>query len=278
MARHGEGRTQQLWLNTERARERSRPREDLLPQNAGMKLLWMALMCLCGLGPSLAAGPATNALQGTVVRVTDGDSLWLEPSPPGAPVELRLQDIDAPEICQAWGPEAKRALQDLVLNKAVSVRVSGRDTHGRTLGTLYLDALNVNKALVQEGHAWSNRYKYDRGPYVADERMAKALSRGFNGNAGAVMPRDFRRDHGPCQGSDAPQAAAPTPPAAPSMAPKSVALPSPAATVAYRCDGRTRCSQMHSCAEATWFLKHCPGVKMDGNHDGVPCERQWCRP
>ncbi len=223
------------------------------------------------------ARPAAKALEGTVVRVTDGDSLWLEPSPPGAPVELRLQDIDAPEICQAWGPEAKRALQDLVLNKSVSVRVSGRDTHGRTLGTLYLDTLNINKTLVQDGHAWSHRYKFDRGPYVAEERMAKALTRGFNGDAGAVMPRDFRRDHGPCQSGDALGVAAPATPAAPAMAPKTVALPAPAAA-AYRCDGRTYCSQMRSCAEATWFLKHCPGVKMDGNNDGVPCERQWCRP
>jgi len=45
----------------------------------------------------------------------------------------------------------------------------------------------------------------------------------------------------------------------------------------YECDGRTHCSQMTSCAEATWFLQHCPGTKMDGNNDGVPCERQWCR-
>jgi cold shock CspA family protein len=45
----------------------------------------------------------------------------------------------------------------------------------------------------------------------------------------------------------------------------------------FSCDGRTYCSQMTSCAEATFFLKNCPGVKMDGNHDGVPCEQQWCR-
>lgn len=45
----------------------------------------------------------------------------------------------------------------------------------------------------------------------------------------------------------------------------------------FRCDGRTHCSQMTSCEEATWFLKNCPGTKMDGNHDGVPCERQWCK-
>jgi hypothetical protein len=50
--------------------------------------------------------------------------------------------------------------------------------------------------------------------------------------------------------------------------------PSPAGK--YKCDGRTYCSQMSSCEEATFFLQNCPGVKMDGNHDGVPCEKQWC--
>ena len=44
----------------------------------------------------------------------------------------------------------------------------------------------------------------------------------------------------------------------------------------YQCDGRTHCSQMHSCEEATFFLQNCKETKMDGNKDGVPCERQWC--
>ena len=44
----------------------------------------------------------------------------------------------------------------------------------------------------------------------------------------------------------------------------------------FKCDGRTYCSQMTSCAEAKYFLDNCPGVKMDGDHDGVPCESQWC--
>jgi cold shock CspA family protein len=45
----------------------------------------------------------------------------------------------------------------------------------------------------------------------------------------------------------------------------------------FRCDGRTHCSQMTSCAEAEFFLANCPGVEMDGNHDGEPCEQQWCQ-
>ncbi|MGF6692935.1 excalibur calcium-binding domain-containing protein [Pseudomonas sp. D(2018)] len=51
---------------------------------------------------------------------------------------------------------------------------------------------------------------------------------------------------------------------------------SPSLARSYSCDGRTYCSQMSSCEEATYFLQHCPGVKMDGNNDGVPCEQQWC--
>lgn len=44
----------------------------------------------------------------------------------------------------------------------------------------------------------------------------------------------------------------------------------------FKCDGRKYCSQMTSCEEATFFLKNCPGTQMDGNGDGIPCEKQWC--
>ena len=49
-----------------------------------------------------------------------------------------------------------------------------------------------------------------------------------------------------------------------------------AAPVESRCDGRTHCSHMRSCEEATYFIQHCPNTKMDGDRDGVPCEEQWC--
>ena len=49
-----------------------------------------------------------------------------------------------------------------------------------------------------------------------------------------------------------------------------------AAPSASRCDGREHCSHMQSCAEAKYFIQHCPNTKMDGDRDGVPCEEQWC--
>lgn len=47
---------------------------------------------------------------------------------------------------------------------------------------------------------------------------------------------------------------------------------SPAPAPAFRCDGRQHCSQMTSRAEAEYFIRHCPDTKMDGDHDGEPCE------
>lgn len=157
----------------------------------------MAVLLLAA-GAALAA-KAVPEWTGRVTSVSDGDSLWVQPAEAGAKaVEIRLADIDAPEICQAWGPQARDALKDQVTGKTVTVRVVGHDGYGRTLAKLGLDGQDISAWLVQEGHAWSNRTRWDRGPLVKQERMAQALRRGLHANADKVMPKDFRRNRGPC--------------------------------------------------------------------------------
>ena len=58
--------------------------------------------------------------------------------------------------------------------------------------------------------------------------------------------------------------------------PSTVSAHEEVSSASFSCDGRNRCSEMHSCEEAEFFLKNCPGMKMDGDNDGVPCESQWC--
>lgn len=226
------------------------------------------------LAPARAAPPAQT---GVVTRVVDGDSVWVTPA--GAkPIAVRLAGIDAPELCQPWGPEARDALRDRVLGREVTLEPRGHDGYGRLLATLRLDGSVVNAQQVEDGNAWSQRYKWDLGPYVKEERVAQALGRGLFAQGGAVRPRDFRQRHGPCEGPAPPRAATASPAqASPAPAPVRVAPVPAAEPTSFRCDGRTRCSQMHSCAEAKFFLAHCPAVQMDGDHDGVPCETQWCR-
>ncbi|PWQ97576.1 excalibur calcium-binding domain-containing protein [Leucothrix arctica] len=44
----------------------------------------------------------------------------------------------------------------------------------------------------------------------------------------------------------------------------------------FSCRGKVYCSEVTSCAEAKFYVQNCSGTKMDGDHDGVPCESQWC--
>jgi cold shock CspA family protein len=39
--------------------------------------------------------------------------------------------------------------------------------------------------------------------------------------------------------------------------------------------GKVWCSQMSSYEEAIFYLRNCPGTKMDGDNDGIPCEQQF---
>ena len=158
----------------------------------------VAVLLVAAVGAIAAPAPVAKVLEGRVQRVVDGDSLWFEPDA-GPAVEVRLHGIDAPEGCQAWGPEARRALAERVRGRGASLRPQGQDSHGRMLGTLVVDGVVVNQWLVEEGHAWSSRFKWDRGPYVKQERMAAALRRGLHASPGAIEPREFRRRHGPCR-------------------------------------------------------------------------------
>lgn len=50
----------------------------------------------------------------------------------------------------------------------------------------------------------------------------------------------------------------------------------PKNSVSFECSGKVYCSEMISCAEAKFYLRNCPGTKLDGDKDGIPCEKQWC--
>lgn len=165
------------------------------PEPDARRRLALAGLLACGL-PAIAAPAA--AVPGVVTQVLDAATVRFTPAGGGSPVVVRVRDIDPPEPCQPWGPEAKAALSALVLNKSATLQAGGRDGRGRTLGALMVEGASVSRRMVEEGHAWSIRTRDDKGPLVKQERMAKALGRGLHGTAGAVMPRDWRRTKGAC--------------------------------------------------------------------------------
>jgi micrococcal nuclease len=160
--------------------------------------------CLLGLVLVLAAGAALASsktaprnVQGTVTEVLEGDVIVLTPADQPA-LQVRLRDIDAPELCQPYGEDARKALAELARGKVATLRVTGPQNAGRTTGFLMIDELNVNRYLVENGFAWSVRTRWDQGPLVKQEKMARALTRGLHGTLGAMPPWEFKRKHGKC--------------------------------------------------------------------------------
>ena len=136
--------------------------------------------------------------QGVVTHVADGDTLFVRPASGGQPVKIRIDGMDAPEICQAYGQASRLALHNRVMGQPVKVDTRRHDNYGRVLARISLQQADVGEWMVRQGHAWSYRFRRDAGPYAVEEAQAKTAQRGLFADAQALQPRDFRKRHGSC--------------------------------------------------------------------------------
>lgn len=141
---------------------------------------------------------AAWAYAAKVTKVSDGDTLWVQPESGGAPRKLRLLGLDAPEICQPGGLAAREALRRMVSTAQVQVQETHRDDYGRGLARLSVNGQDVGAQLVRAGHAWSGRWRASLGPYAEEEAQAHRARRGVFIDSEAELPRQFRQRHGPC--------------------------------------------------------------------------------
>lgn len=157
---------------------------------------------LAGLALVLAAAgawaQARGGFEALVVHVTDGDTLWVRPVTGGPAQSIRIEGIDAPELCQAHGPLARQALADRVTRERVTVAPSGQDDFGRTVARIELADEDIGSWLVMNGHAWSYRFRRHPGPYAQEQAAARSARIGLWQMARPIEPRKFRRWHGPC--------------------------------------------------------------------------------
>ena len=140
-----------------------------------------------------------DTIEGTVSRVTDGDTLVLKPDAKGEkPIKLRLQGMDAPERCQPGGDESREALAARVLNKRVQATTHATDDYKRSVATVELNGEDVGAWMVLQGRAWTHGFKHAAAPYAKQELEARAARRGLFADPASQEPRQFRKQHGPC--------------------------------------------------------------------------------
>ena len=145
----------------------------------------------------------------TVIGCNDGDTCRVHDDK-NQEKKVRLVGIDAPEVAkkkgrhpgrkelhgQPLGLAAKEKLNTMLKGKQVQLHEFGTDIYKRELAEIYLERLNVNVKMVEDGFAEVYRGKPPQGlhleSYQRAEQQAKAAKRGIWSIEDYESPKAFR--------------------------------------------------------------------------------------
>ena len=133
-------------------------------------------------------------LTGKVSKVIDGDTIELlakeNPYNHITKLKIRLYGIDALELKQAYGKEAKEYLSALILKQEVSLIIENKDKYDRFVGTLFLKGQDINKEMVKNGYA--HAYESFSNKYLTEQADAKKFKLGLWQDERVMSPSEFR--------------------------------------------------------------------------------------
>lgn len=146
-----------------------------------------------GLSGSGSGGsdPSGERAEATVVRVTDGDTVVVEP-PVGGEDSVRMIGVDAPETAgsprgaQPYGEEAAEFAKARLEGRPVELEFDREreDDYGRVLAYVHAEGTMFNEVLLREGYAQVATFPPNTrhlGRFEEAQREARAAERGIWG-------------------------------------------------------------------------------------------------
>ena len=134
--------------------------------------LFIAILFFCSFAYCFAQ--ASN-YHGICAHVIDGDTVDIVDENQSLH-RIRITGMDAPELSQPYGLQAKKVLKDLILNHEVLVLPMGIDKYNRELACLRINAtigqIDVAEAMINKGAAfdWGGKY-YKSQAYAQEFRL-----------------------------------------------------------------------------------------------------------
>jgi endonuclease YncB( thermonuclease family) len=117
---------------------------------------------------------ANDQITARVVSVIDGNTLEIIGSD-NEKQKILLAGIDSPELTQEYGEKARKFLEKMMLEKTVTVEITGQDRKGTPLAIVMIEDKDPRHELLKEGLAWTA----ERNPLPDLEVMrAKAQEKG----------------------------------------------------------------------------------------------------
>ncbi|MCP1771268.1 endonuclease YncB(thermonuclease family) [Neisseria perflava] len=137
---------------------------------------------------------------GRVTKVSDGDTIHVTDSN-GRKHKIRMANIDAPELHQAYGTRSRDALQAAADGEKVTVRVYELDRYQREVAQVWQGDTDLNLQQIRQGVAWhyaayakKQQDKADYNAYAAAQEKAKQQRKGLWRNRNPQAPWDYRRE------------------------------------------------------------------------------------
>jgi endonuclease YncB( thermonuclease family) len=223
-------------------------------QRLTMRLLTL-ILCFC-CSPIFA-----QQISGQVIGVSDGDTATVLTAD-RKPIKIRLAQIDAPEKAQAFGERSKQSLSELIYGKNVTVEVETTDKYGRTVGKILVGGVDANLEQIKRGMAWFYVQYGKDAKYHDAESKAKSAKLGLWSEANPTAPWEWRRSGKATSTSN--------------TTPSTGVYKQQGSTTnasSFTCGSKRYCKEMSSCEEAKFYLQQCGATKIDGDGDGVPCEK-----
>jgi len=150
---------------------------------------------------SLSGIALSSTLDGKVIKIIDGDTVYFQATNDDGYKKLRLVGIDAPEMKQPFGHESRQCLANLINNKLVQIITFGEDRYKRTLAKIIIEKIDINQAMIKSGCAWFyRRYKDtldkdDQVMYDQAEIFAIENKKGLFSNQEAEAPWVWRKKY-----------------------------------------------------------------------------------
>ena len=160
--------------------------------NKGSVFLSNALLILC-----VCAHASNERVIGNLKRVVDGDTFFLKTKANNS-IKVRLAFIDAPELSQPFGNDAKAFLKKIE-GQRVTIDVKSKDRYGRHVAILFHQNTDINLLMIENGYAWvyTKYLKYAsipmRNKYLHAEFLAKENALGLWKMDDYIAPWEWRK-------------------------------------------------------------------------------------
>ena len=134
--------------------------------------------------------PTASVAWWRCIGVTDGDTFTCLDTA-GKQQKVQVSEIDAPELGQPYGRDARDTLAEFIFGKSLAVVPIRTTSEGFVVCKVSVNGKDIGREMVVAGAAWSE--PTSESPLIKDQQDAKEARRGLWSGVSPTPPWEFRK-------------------------------------------------------------------------------------